>query len=93
MSWTCDEVLAVLGDEAQATAGGILVLAMVEGDDGIVRPKHIKVGSFSGLSFLLTDEGAEYLARKQKPEVAKPKSKGVSKPKPVDPAIDDLVLE
>lgn len=91
MSWTCDEVLAVLGDEAQATAGGIIVLAVIEGEDGVKRPKHLKIGSFSGQSFILTDEGTKYLADKSVPKTAKPK--GVSRAKPVEPSLDDLVLE
>lgn len=92
MSWTCDEVLAALGDEAQVTAGGIVVLAMIEGEDGITRPKHIKIGNFSGMSFILTEDGIEYLADYEKPEaVAKPKK--VIKKKAVEPVEDELILE
>lgn len=61
MIWSFDAVMKKLGDEAQATAGGIVILVDVEGPDGTPRKKHLKVGYFTGLEFHLTPEGREYL--------------------------------
>ena len=61
MVWSYEAVMAKLGNEAQVTAGGIIVLALVEGEDGAPRYKHIKVGYFDEFSFHLTPEGKEYL--------------------------------
>lgn len=61
MVWSYEAVMEKLGADAQVTAGGIIVLALVEGKDGAPRYKHIKVGYFDEFSFHLTPEGKEYL--------------------------------
>jgi len=58
MSWTYDEVMATLGDEAQPVPGGILVF----------RGKHIMVGvCHGGGGFDLTPEGHEVLSAYEEP--------------------------
>jgi hypothetical protein len=61
MIWSYEAVMKKLGDEAQVTAGGIIVLATVVGEDGVTRNKHIKVGYFDEVTFHVTKEGQEYL--------------------------------
>ena len=71
MSWTYDEVMAALGDEAQAVPGGIL----------IYRSKHIMVGLTGGGGFVVTPEGAEIL-KDYEVHVAAPRTKAKPKHKP-----------
>lgn len=59
MVWTFETVMEKLGDTAQPTAGGIIVLQRF--DDETRPAKHIKIGYFVGLAFVLTEEGREYL--------------------------------
>jgi hypothetical protein len=61
MIWSFDAVMKKLGDEAQVTAGGIIIVIDVEGPDGYPRKKHLKVGFFNGMEFHLTPEGREYI--------------------------------
>ena len=94
MSWSCDEVLAALGDDAQAVASGIVTTVTEVDDEGIERKKHVLVGKFEGMSFVLTAAGTELLETREKP--APKKAKGVSKPKPavtVVETVDDLDLD
>lgn len=57
MSWTLEQVNDKLGDKAQATARGIIVLTR----DSTGRAKHILIGEFTGDTFNLTPEGVAYL--------------------------------
>ena len=61
MSWTCEEVLAKLGDEAQVTARGIIIMVDATAPDGGPIKKHLLVAEFRGDTFWLTDEGKEFL--------------------------------
>lgn len=100
MVWSYDAVLAKLGADAQVTAGGVIVLALVEGSDGVPRYKHIKVGYFDEFSFHLTPEGKEYLepniedavvvSETKKPRGLKKKVEAVAAP--VQDPEDDLDL-
>lgn len=80
MSWTYDEVMNVLGDEAQPVPGGILVF----------RDKHIMVGlCHGGGGFDITPEGADILSAYEDPVVAPRKVKTkAAKPKDVMPVGD-----
>lgn len=61
MSWTCEEVLAKLGDEAQITARGIVMIVDAVAQDGGPIKKHLLVAEFRGDTFWLTDEGKAFL--------------------------------
>ena len=61
MSWTCEEVLAKLGDDAQVTARGVVVLVDATAPDGGPMKKHLLIAEFRGDTFWLTDDGKEYL--------------------------------
>ena len=87
MAWTYEEVMAKLGDEAQAVPGGILVF----------REKHIMVGLTSvGGGFSITDEGRKILepeAVEDAEEAPKPKAPRAKKAvAPVEPELDALDL-
>jgi len=98
MVWSYETVMEKLGADAQVTAGGIIVLAMVDGEDGAPRYKHIKVGYFDEFSFHLTPEGREYLepniedavvvSETKKPRGLKKKAEAIAAP--VEPAEDDF---
>lgn len=84
MSWTYDEVMATLGDEAQAVPGGILVY----------RNKHIMVGLTGGGGFVVTPEGEEILSAYEAPVAAPAPRARKAKAKPVDTleaALDALI--
>lgn len=95
MFWTYNDVMEKLGDKAQVTAGGILILTEVLHADGAPRPKHVKIAYFVGESFIVTPEGLEYLGE---PETDEPAPKPVKKAKKADPvpakepeeSLDDL---
>lgn len=68
MAWTYEEVMAKLGDEAQAVPGAIIVF----------RNKHIVVAETStDRGFRVTDEGAALLGEKEEVKAA---SKPAKKP-------------
>lgn len=81
MSWTYDEVMAALGDEAQAVPGAIVVF----------RGKHIVVAENTiGHGFSVTPEGLALLGDKQADTVAsKPRKRAV---KSADVVVDDIDL-
>lgn len=87
MSWTYDEVMATLGDEAQAVPGGILVY----------RNEHIMVGLTGGGGFVITPEGAKILSAYEAPTAApaprarRPKARPVSEAE-LDAKLDELGL-
>lgn len=56
-AWTCDEVLARLGEDAQVAARGIVVC--IRKPDEL--PKHILIAEFLGDTFHVTPEGLAYL--------------------------------
>lgn len=99
MIWSFDEVMKKLGDEAQVTAGGIIVLQRF--DDETKAPKHIKVGFFNGMAFQLTPEGLDFLepniedaviVSETKKVKAAPKKKAAALPEPeekTEPESDD----
>lgn len=100
MIWTCEEVLAKLGDEAQVTARGIIVLQTVE--EG--RYNHLLVAEFHGDTFHVTPEGREYLEPNiedavivSEPKKSSGKKKGLKapavEPKAEEPAIEDDSLD
>ncbi len=75
MVWTIEQVCEKLGDKAQVTARGIIVVEINEGS----LPKHILVAEFGvGDSFTVTAEGRAFLEgdeeaeAKDKPQKAKP---------------------
>lgn len=78
MSWTYDEVMAALGDEAQAVPGAIIVF----------RNKHIVVAETStDRGFKVTDAGAALLAEFAPPLEQTQAPKLARKPrKPVESA-------
>ena len=93
MSWSFDEVMAVLGDEAEVIASGVKVLATTVTEiDGVelVKRESILIGRFDGMSFILTDAGAAYLDGKQP---AEPKPKRGLKKKAVEPQPEVDILE
>lgn len=88
MSWTYSEVMATLGDEAQAVPGGILVY----------RGKHIMVGLTGvGGGFDITEEGQKILADYEEPVPAPraPKGKAKTKLPPAEAitALDAIILD
>ena len=99
MIWSFEAVMKKLGDEAQVTAGGIIVLRRFE--DETKAPKHIKVGAFNGMTFQLTPEGLEFLepniedaviVSEVKKGKAAPKKKAAALPEPevkTEPVPDD----
>lgn len=100
MSWSFDEVMAVLGDEAEVIASGVKVLAttitIIDGVE-LVKREAILIGRFEGMSFVLTDAGTAYLDGKQQPVQEQKPKRGLKK-KAVDvPAesdmLDDLGLD
>ena len=78
MSWTCDEVVAVLGEDAQIVAGGIVVL---HHDETLGRYRHVQVATLSGNSFVVTEEGLEILELREKPKAAPKKDAPKAAPK------------
>jgi len=99
MSWTCEEVLAKLGDEAQITARGIVILVDATAQDGGPMKKHLLVAEFRGDTFWLTDEGKTHLEPNIEDAVIvseKPKkAPAKKKEKPVEDSneiLDDLDL-
>jgi hypothetical protein len=101
MSWSYDEVMAVFGDEVQATAGGLVLLRNEPGKPGEPdRLKHVLIAKFVGHTFVVTEDGIRLLdkARATEAEVVSERKKPARKPKaePVEvvdeDALDDLDL-
>lgn len=101
MAWTLDEVSEALGEDMQATAGGIIVLdTYVDEADGFQKRRHVKIGTFEGSSFVLTPDGEAYMKRFEDGAASvteRKKATGSKKGKtaPVvaevkDPMLDDL---
>lgn len=99
MIWTCQEVTDKLGDKAQITTRGIVVLTEKIADDGVPRPYHLLVAEFRGDTFSVTPEGLDYLEPQGEapaPKASKPK--GLKKPKAEvvedsNELVDDLDLD
>lgn len=91
MSWTNQEVLDVLGEDAQVCARGIIVnvaeTVVVDGME-IDRRRNVLVASLEGNSFTVTEDGLELLeARAAKPQSStrRKAKQGVELPAPPDP--------
>ncbi|OHD24085.1 MAG: hypothetical protein A2Y38_14700 [Spirochaetes bacterium GWB1_59_5] len=91
MSWTCKEVLDKLGDKAQVTARGIIVLQTV----GVDSYKHLLVAEAHGDTFHVTPEGKAYLEPNVEDAVivSEPKKSGGKKKGVKGPAVEAPVVE
>ena len=83
MNWTFEKVIAALGDKAQATARGLVVLVHNEGE----LPQHLLIAEYAGEgTFTVTAVGLDYLASLgvvEKPAAKKPVVEKPAAKKPV----------